>query len=135
HCRPHHGYDFCWCPGTRGPFFLKNFPSYAKRSFRISGQHSAFSIQPAQHPRVWSVIVASQVRCFYLFMASRSELIPRQHSGIAKEQYLIMKDFRDLKVWEKAHTLVIGCYTATGGVSKKEMFGFVLMVVCFSFSL
>jgi len=39
-----------------------------------------------------------------------------------------MKDFRDLKVWEKAHTLVIGCYTATGGFPKQEMFGLVSQI-------
>ena len=34
-----------------------------------------------------------------------------------------MKDFRDLKVWEKAHTLALDCYAATGGFPKHEMFG------------
>jgi four helix bundle protein len=39
-----------------------------------------------------------------------------------------MKDFRDLKVWEKAHGLVLGCYGATGGFPKQEMFGLVSQI-------
>jgi four helix bundle protein len=34
-----------------------------------------------------------------------------------------MKDFRELKVWEKAHRLVIGVYRVTGAFPKEEMCG------------
>ena len=34
-----------------------------------------------------------------------------------------MKDFRDLKVWEKAHQLVKGLYQATGHFPTEEKFG------------
>lgn len=34
-----------------------------------------------------------------------------------------MKDFRDLKVWEKAHLLTLGSYKATAAFPKTEMFG------------
>ena len=36
-----------------------------------------------------------------------------------------MKDFRDLKVWEKAHNLTLACYDATGNFPKQEIFGIV----------
>lgn len=34
-----------------------------------------------------------------------------------------MKDFRNLKVWEKAHRLTLDSYKATGTFPKAEMFG------------
>lgn len=34
-----------------------------------------------------------------------------------------MKDFRDLKVWQKAHQLVLTAYKATSHFPKQEMFG------------
>lgn len=34
-----------------------------------------------------------------------------------------MKDFRDLKVWDKAHTLALACYAITTNFPKQEMFG------------
>ena len=34
-----------------------------------------------------------------------------------------MKDFRDLRVWEKAHRLVLESYRATASFPKTEMFG------------
>lgn len=34
-----------------------------------------------------------------------------------------MKDFRELKVWEKAHALALACYEATGDFPKAETFG------------
>ena len=34
-----------------------------------------------------------------------------------------MKDFRDLKVWQKAHQLVLAAYKATSHFPKREMFG------------
>ncbi|MEX2158013.1 MAG: four helix bundle protein [Dehalococcoidia bacterium] len=34
-----------------------------------------------------------------------------------------MKDFRDLKVWEKAHELVLGVYRATATFPKEEQYG------------
>src|SRR5690242_9472148 len=34
-----------------------------------------------------------------------------------------MKDFRDLKVWEKAHALVLACYDATKPFPREEIFG------------
>jgi four helix bundle protein len=34
-----------------------------------------------------------------------------------------MKDFRDLKVWEKAHHLVVGVYQATSVFPKEEVYG------------
>ena len=39
-----------------------------------------------------------------------------------------MKDFRDLKVWEKAHALVLACYEATGNFPKQEMFGLISQI-------
>ena len=34
-----------------------------------------------------------------------------------------MKDFRTLKVWEKAHMLTLAIYKATGGFPKQEIYG------------
>ena len=34
-----------------------------------------------------------------------------------------MKDFRELKVWHKAHQMVLACYKLTEGFPKSEMFG------------
>ena len=34
-----------------------------------------------------------------------------------------MKDFKDLRVWSKAHSLTIGIYKATRGFPKEELFG------------
>ena len=39
-----------------------------------------------------------------------------------------MKNFRDLKVWSKAHELAIACYTATMAFPKQEMFGLVSQI-------
>ncbi len=34
-----------------------------------------------------------------------------------------MKDFRDLKVWEKAHAITLLCYEITKGFPREELFG------------
>lgn len=34
-----------------------------------------------------------------------------------------MKNFRDLRVWEKAHILVLDSYKATNSFPRGEMFG------------
>lgn len=34
-----------------------------------------------------------------------------------------MQDFRKLKVWQKAHELVLGVYRSTAGYPKEELFG------------
>ena len=34
-----------------------------------------------------------------------------------------MKDFRDLKVWEKAHRLTLGVYKATSRFPREELYG------------
>jgi four helix bundle protein len=39
-----------------------------------------------------------------------------------------MKNFRDLKVWEKAHGLVLGCYEVTSSFPKQEIFGIVSQI-------
>jgi len=39
-----------------------------------------------------------------------------------------MKDFRDLKVWEKAHELALDCYGITAGFPKHEIFGIVAQI-------
>jgi four helix bundle protein len=39
-----------------------------------------------------------------------------------------MKDFRDLKVWEKAHDLALDCYGVTSGFPKHEIFGIVAQI-------
>src|ERR1700740_143818 len=39
-----------------------------------------------------------------------------------------MKDFRDLKVWEKSHQLTVTCYEATGVFPKQEIFGLVSQI-------
>jgi four helix bundle protein len=39
-----------------------------------------------------------------------------------------MKDFRDLKVWEKAHELVLASYRATETFPKQEIFGLVSQI-------
>ena len=39
-----------------------------------------------------------------------------------------MKDFRDLKVWEKAHQLALDCYAVTTGFPKQEIFGMVSQI-------
>jgi len=39
-----------------------------------------------------------------------------------------MKDFRDLKVWEKSHELTLACYAATTDFPKEEIFGLVSQI-------
>lgn len=39
-----------------------------------------------------------------------------------------MKDFRDLKVWEKAHELTLACYAFTTAFPKQETFGLVSQI-------
>lgn len=39
-----------------------------------------------------------------------------------------MKDFRDLKVWEKAHELTLACYALTTAFPEQEMFGLVSQI-------
>lgn len=39
-----------------------------------------------------------------------------------------MKDFRDLKVWEKAHELALDCYSLTANFPKHEIFGIVSQI-------
>ena len=39
-----------------------------------------------------------------------------------------MKNFRDLKVWEKAHTLVLTCYEITKPFPCEEIFGLVSQI-------
>ena len=39
-----------------------------------------------------------------------------------------MKDFRDLKVWEKAHALALACYEATKTFPREEIFGLVSQI-------
>jgi four helix bundle protein len=39
-----------------------------------------------------------------------------------------MKDFRDLKVWAKAHELAIDCYKLTANFPKHEIFGMVSQI-------
>ena len=39
-----------------------------------------------------------------------------------------MKDFRDLKVWTKAHELALDCYTATANFPKQKIFGIVAQI-------
>ena len=39
-----------------------------------------------------------------------------------------MKDFRDLKVWEKAHELALDCYSITANFPKHEIFGMVSQI-------
>jgi four helix bundle protein len=39
-----------------------------------------------------------------------------------------MKNFRDLKVWEKAHELALAAYEATASFPKQEMFGLVSQI-------
>ena len=34
-----------------------------------------------------------------------------------------MKDFRDLKVWEKAHEVALACYEVSKGFPREEVFG------------
>ena len=39
-----------------------------------------------------------------------------------------MKDFRDLKVWGKAHDLALACYQITADFPKHEIFGIVSQI-------
>jgi four helix bundle protein len=39
-----------------------------------------------------------------------------------------MKDFRDLKVWIKAHELALDCYNVTANFPKHEIFGIVSQI-------
>jgi four helix bundle protein len=39
-----------------------------------------------------------------------------------------MKDFRDLKVWTKAHELALDCYNVTTSFPKHEIFGIVSQI-------
>jgi four helix bundle protein len=39
-----------------------------------------------------------------------------------------MKDFRDLKVWAKAHALALSCYAVTKPFPREEIFGLVSQI-------
>ncbi|HET9283757.1 MAG TPA: four helix bundle protein [Candidatus Angelobacter sp.] len=39
-----------------------------------------------------------------------------------------MKNFRDLKVWEKSHELTLAAYEATANFPEQEMFGLVSQI-------
>jgi four helix bundle protein len=39
-----------------------------------------------------------------------------------------MKNFRDLKVWEKAHEVALACYEVTANFPKHEIFGVVSQI-------
>ena len=39
-----------------------------------------------------------------------------------------MKNFRDFKVWEKAHELALDCYSLTANFPKLEIFGIVSQI-------
>ena len=39
-----------------------------------------------------------------------------------------MKDFRDLKVWHKAHHVALACYTLTRSFPRDEIFGLVSQI-------
>jgi four helix bundle protein len=39
-----------------------------------------------------------------------------------------MKNFRDLKVWEKAHMVALTCYEITRGFPREEIFGLVSQI-------
>jgi four helix bundle protein len=39
-----------------------------------------------------------------------------------------VKSFRDLKVWEKSHSLALAAYDATANFPKQEMFGLVSQI-------
>lgn len=52
------------------------------------------------------------------------EAISYQLSAISRsEESLLMKDFRDLVVWVKAHQFVLETYRATKAFPKEELFG------------
>ena len=39
-----------------------------------------------------------------------------------------MKNFRDLKVWEKAHEVALACYAITGNFPKQEVYGLISQI-------
>ncbi len=39
-----------------------------------------------------------------------------------------MKDFKDLRVWTKAHSLTLGIYKATRGFPREELFGLISQI-------
>jgi four helix bundle protein len=39
-----------------------------------------------------------------------------------------LKNFRDLKVWDKAHTLALACYAVTTSFPKEELFGLISQI-------
>jgi four helix bundle protein len=46
-----------------------------------------------------------------------------QQSAFSPETVKTMKNFRNLKVWEKSHQLTLSAYEATANFPKQEMFG------------
>jgi four helix bundle protein len=54
------------------------------------------------------------------------EALSRQHSALKWNG--TMKNFRDLKVWEKSHELALAAYDATSNFPKQEMFGLVSQI-------
>ena len=89
----------------------------AQANFCSRSQHSSFSPSTL---RVQNAIAIERpplacVIAFFPFAAQR----------LGETQ---MKDFRDLKVWEKAHALVLACYEATGNFPKQEMFGLISQI-------
>ena len=47
----------------------------------------------------------------------------RQCFAISRSIILYMKDFRQLKVWEKSHRLALAVYKVTKGFPKEELYG------------
>src|SRR5690349_4664145 len=55
----------------------------------------------------------------------------RHNRGTKNNPYarkMHMKNFRDLKVWEKAHELALDCYSLTANFPKHEIFGIVSQI-------
>lgn len=42
---------------------------------------------------------------------------------VPKCRLIGMRDFREIKVWEKSHLLVLDVYAATGGFPREEIYG------------
>src|SRR5579863_2785483 len=51
-----------------------------------------------------------------------------QHSAFSHRRRKFMKDFRSMRVWEKAHLLVLDSYKVTNAFPKEEIFGLVSQI-------
>jgi len=56
---------------------------------------------------------------------SVTEALSASHLAFGRKRIMLVKDFRDLKVWERAHLLMLSGYKSTAAFPSDERFGLI----------